>query len=298
MRHRHKVASLLWALGALISVMSIPSAGVPRSGASSEPRAAVSPTAHGFGELPAVGRLFGTQGRQELSCMASSLSSPNKNLIITTADCVFDFRSGRTFDNMIFVPGYDAGKAPYGQYVLKSVYVHHRFLRNPRKATYNYAFVTVYDGIDADAAGRPKDVGRLGDNVGGLGFTWDRRLAEPVSGFGYAESPQGQPYLLPGGRLQACHGQSFPAVEVAVGIKCDLSRQAIGGPVLVRYTPGTGRGYVTGVMGSIVDITEDHRVDAMLYPYFDDEAHDLYLSATKEWSGRPSLSTFPETFDD
>ncbi|MGN9763125.1 trypsin-like peptidase domain-containing protein [Streptomyces sp. SD31] len=60
-----------------------------------------------------VGALFAVDRRAHLRgghfCTASVVHSPHRNLVVTAAHCL----EGRT-DELVFVPGYRDGKAPYG----------------------------------------------------------------------------------------------------------------------------------------------------------------------------------------
>jgi V8-like Glu-specific endopeptidase len=73
-----------------------------------------------FAGTPAVGALFTTSAGRLGShfCTASVIDSPNGDLVITAAHCV----SG-TLTGVVFVPGYDAGAAPYRVWTVTRVYV-------------------------------------------------------------------------------------------------------------------------------------------------------------------------------
>ncbi|MEU6410280.1 hypothetical protein [Microbispora sp. NPDC046933] len=80
-------------------------------------------------------------------CSATAVQSQYKNLVATAGHCVYDTKSNKaTLDNWVFIPGYYQGKAPWGIYVGKTAYTHDDFsvFEDGDK---NYAFVTVYNGV-------------------------------------------------------------------------------------------------------------------------------------------------------
>jgi V8-like Glu-specific endopeptidase len=78
------------------------------------------PNGQDFAGTPAVGALFTLSGGRLGShfCTASVIDSPNGDLAITAAHCV-----SSTSATLAFVPGYDAGEAPYGVWIVTKVYV-------------------------------------------------------------------------------------------------------------------------------------------------------------------------------
>ncbi|MFC8520419.1 trypsin-like serine peptidase [Streptomyces sp. NPDC057257] len=66
-----------------------------------------------------IGALFGADRADKLAgghfCTASVVHSPNRNLIVTAAHCL----DGDDAGDLVFVPGYRDGKAPYGVWNVK-----------------------------------------------------------------------------------------------------------------------------------------------------------------------------------
>ncbi|WP_249350224.1 serine protease [Microbispora sp. H10836] len=80
-------------------------------------------------------------------CSATSVQSQWKNLVATAGHCVYDTVSNKaTLDKWVFIPGYYEGKTPWGIYVGKTAYTHYDF-DNYEDGDRNYAFVTVYNGV-------------------------------------------------------------------------------------------------------------------------------------------------------
>lgn len=73
-----------------------------------------------FGQTSTVGALFTLTASGQLQnhfCTASVVDSPTGNLIVTAAHCM----QGRRAGQVVFVPGYSAGRAPYGVWRVTNV---------------------------------------------------------------------------------------------------------------------------------------------------------------------------------
>ena len=104
--------------------VSDPLTGVPFSGASQ------------------VGTLFGTSDGSLTShhCTGSVVDSPEGDIIVTAAHCVYDSSGGET--DLAFVPAYDDGSMPYGVWDVSAVYVASQWISS-RDPDYDVAFAVV-----------------------------------------------------------------------------------------------------------------------------------------------------------
>ncbi|RCG32432.1 hypothetical protein DQ384_07760 [Sphaerisporangium album] len=264
-----------------------------------------------------IGKVFFVADGNLYWCSASSIQSKYHNLVATAGHCVFDESiTNGALDYWVFVPGYYQGKAPWGVYVGKAAYTHYDF------AVYedfdsDYAFVTVYNGLtfggvkQVDKATYDKwqslkytkgenyyvvlfkDAGRLGDNVGGQGFTWNQKPGQPVYIFGYPASahPDGdKPFT--GVTPKWCYGKTFAAApaaafkaEAQIGLKCSMTAGSSGAPWILKYSNTKRLGYINGVSSLIGDADGNGRIDFSTSPYFDSETYAIYKSAANLWSG-------------
>ncbi|MFC7647985.1 trypsin-like serine peptidase [Streptosporangium lutulentum] len=156
-----------------------------------------------------VGRVFFTLPKANLAdpkswkyCSGSSVQGKYRNLVATSAHCVYDVKTNQFYDNWIFIPSYwDGdqawdGKNPYGIYAAKWFNAHDDFVVK-EDYDFDYAFVNVSSGFKvnwekgADGKWKPliKNVGQLGDNVGGQGFAWNQKVKSTVFSFGYPAKP-------------------------------------------------------------------------------------------------------------
>ncbi|MFC4588155.1 trypsin-like serine peptidase [Sphaerisporangium corydalis] len=139
-----------------------------------------------------------------------------------------------------------------------------------------------------------KDAGRLGDNVGGQGFTWNQKVGQPVYIFGYPAAPHpdgDKPFT--GVTPKWCYGKTFAAkpaaafkAEAQIGLKCSMTAGSSGAPWLLKYSSTKRLGYINGVTSLIGDADANGRIDFSTSPYFDSETYAIYKSASNLWSGK------------
>ncbi|MFI7689287.1 trypsin-like serine peptidase [Nonomuraea sp. NPDC049655] len=135
---------------------------------------------------------------------------------------------------------------------------------------------------------KAKDMGRLGDVVGGQGFAWNQPRGQKVTVFGYPAAPHpdgDKPYT--GVTPKWCSGttgtktyqvNTFRVEEHQV-LKCSMTPGADGGPWLMKYDNGKRTGYVNGVTSMFHDQDGNDRIDFISSAYFDGEVADVYNKA-------------------
>ncbi len=126
-----------------------------------------------------IGKVFFVDSDNNLKwCSATSIQSKYHNLVSTAGHCVYDdSKNASVMDNWVFVPGYYQGKTPWGIYVGKQAYTHYDYsVYNDRDR--DYAFVTVYNGIQV-GGGTPKEVSQKDfDAYNGVKFAKDTAITE------------------------------------------------------------------------------------------------------------------------
>ncbi|MEU4411246.1 hypothetical protein AB0F88_42645 [Streptosporangium sp. NPDC023963] len=139
-----------------------------------------------------------------------------------------------------------------------------------------------------------KDAGKLGDNVGGQGFTWNQKPEQTVFAFGYPADahPDGNkaytgvtPKWTYGKTTGKTYVQASSKVEEHVGLKSSFTPGADGGPWLAKYSNAKRLGYVNGVTSLFGDQDKNGRYDLITSPYFDGETAAIYTKAAAVWSG-------------
>jgi V8-like Glu-specific endopeptidase len=72
---------------------------------------------------PRVGALFVRQGSSDHFCTASVVTSPGRNLLITAAHCINGGKGSGYRQDIVFIPDYRDGQAPYGVWGVKRLLV-------------------------------------------------------------------------------------------------------------------------------------------------------------------------------
>ncbi|GIH25355.1 hypothetical protein Aph01nite_36650 [Acrocarpospora phusangensis] len=193
-------------------------------------------------------------------------------------------------------PGHQADGSWYFSPDKKTLYFSKRDGRG-----YDYFKRTFWVNIDLDykVVGKLlsiglKDVGRLGDNVGGQGLAYNQKVGKPVFVFGYPSGshPDGN-YAFSGKTLKWAYGKTFAAsasaikAEELIGIKSSFTGEgSIGSSWLLNYKSARRLGYLNGVTIGVSDTDKNNRYDTSVSPYFDGETYGVYSAAKNLWSGR------------
>ncbi|MFE0422672.1 trypsin-like serine peptidase, partial [Streptomyces sp. NPDC058953] len=188
------------------------------------------------GDTPAtVGRLFFINAAgADTWCTATAVKSANKSAVMTAAHCVRRGSSpANTNITMVYVPGYDAGKMPYGAFAVRNVATPRTF---EEESVDDVAALTV----DADKSGR-----KLTDVVGGQSIAFNRPVGGTVTALGFSAT---RPQL--GERLLSCTGVT-KREDGTQFIPCDMTGGASGGPWLADFDATTGKGVLVSVNGSL-----------------------------------------------
>ncbi|MFG1974671.1 trypsin-like serine peptidase [Nonomuraea fuscirosea] len=247
------------------------------------------------GAAMTMGKVFFRIGDKEYWCSASSIAAKNRSVVATAAHCAYDSRQAKPADYWIFVPNPDAnGETPDGIYVGASISLHEDWI-GKADYDYDYAFVTVNRGftwVAKNGGYVMQDVGRLQDNVGGLGIELNRKpgsyTARP---FGYpaGAQPDGtRPF--DGKTLLECPERSTrytvaPGLDLQKGVElqpCDFSHGASGGPWVIGYDKNRKLGSLNGVNSLTWNRDARDRYDAVSSPYFDTTTGEVYRRAAAQ----------------
>lgn len=204
---------------------------------------------------PAIGALFspGLDWDSDHHCSASVVHSPDGDLIVTAAHCVY---AGGFRTNLAFVPGYENGTAPYGVWVPTRVYVDPRWAQDA-DPDHDVAFLRVR---------RPGHPGqRLEDVTGAQTVRFRPPLPAPARLVGYPNDAE-QPL--------ACSNTAVADGPAQLRLDCaDVPNGTSGGPVL------TGGHTLIGVIGGRDGGGDE---ETSYSSYFGDDARALYERAVKD----------------
>ncbi|MFI0979658.1 trypsin-like serine peptidase [Streptomyces sp. NPDC021093] len=173
------------------------------------------------GDVAHVGRLFMVlPGGQKATCTAAVVTAANRDVVSTAGHCVHLKAVGGAMKSLLFVPGYDDGRTPYGSYPSRSVGVSPAWTEREDHAA-DFAFVT----LGTDDRGR-----HVQDVVGSLRAAFHAKPSGVRTALGY-------PFLSPydGKALQYCAGNATPVKDdrLAGGSQlrpCRMTNGASGGP--------------------------------------------------------------------
>jgi V8-like Glu-specific endopeptidase len=87
------------------------------------PAPAQSPQAHRALLGIRVGALFLRQGTADHFCTASVVDSPGRDLLVTAAHCIHGGKGGSYRQDIVFIPGYRDGQAPFGIWTVRQLLV-------------------------------------------------------------------------------------------------------------------------------------------------------------------------------
>ncbi|MFG1974197.1 trypsin-like serine peptidase [Nonomuraea fuscirosea] len=178
-----------------------------------------------------AGKVFGTGGNgKDFVASGTVVNSTDGDVIVTVAHAMID-GDGRWSTNLVFVPAYKDGAAPYGKFTARTMYI--------------------WSGYYKDNAHQPPlDFGMLVVNkvksktpvqtVGGQGLRFNV-TTEGTSNFlfGYPSNGNG------GKTLQYCSGESVdPSYGMKYAMLCDMGGGSSGGPWFQEFNRTTGTGYV------------------------------------------------------
>ncbi|AQZ68973.1 unnamed protein product [[Actinomadura] parvosata subsp. kistnae] len=247
-----------------------------------------------------MGKVFFRFGDKEFWCSAAAVAARNRSVVATAGHCAYDSRTGKPADYWIFVPNPGPnGGAPDGIYVGASISLHEDW-SGKGDYDYDYAFVTVHRGFTwvagKDGASVMQDVGRLQDNVGGLGLELNKKPGTyTVTAFGYpaGQQPDGT-HPFDGKTLLKCLPGTTrytvaPGRDLQKGVEltpCDFSPGASGGPWVIAYDSTRRLGSLAGVNSLTWNRDAKGRYDSVSAPYFDTTTGEVYRRAA-------SLSTIP-----
>jgi V8-like Glu-specific endopeptidase len=226
---------------------------------------------HGGPVAAAVGKVFFTLESKDFVCSGALVRSKHAYVVLTAAHCVRNGR-GQWATGWTFVPGYNDGTDPYGQYTARRFFVSPRWTGpDTGSERYDVAFVQVtpvkLDGARSRGASAPA----------GLPVRFDASqtvaAASPAYVFGYPALP---PYS--GLYANYCAGPAAASATRpgSVRTSCTMTAGDSGGPWLAGFSPRAGTGAVTAVTAYKLSGNPRTLYGTVLGP----SARALYLSAS------------------
>ena len=210
---------------------------------------------------PRVGALFEHDPSGNHFCTASVVASPGRDLLITAAHCIHGGEGGGYRTDIVFIPGYQDGIAPYG------VWTPGRLLVDPRWASssdpgFDVGFVVL----------RPLGGKNIEDVLGANQIGFDAGFANLVRVTGYPSSAN-----VP----VTCRNWTSQQSARQVRFDCGgFFGGTSGSPWITRFDPRTRTGTIVGVIGGY---QEGGDTDSISYSaYLNDDIRRLYAQAVAD----------------
>ncbi|MGW1493022.1 trypsin-like serine peptidase [Streptomyces sp. NPDC002402] len=205
------------------------------------------------------GRVFFTFQGRTASCSGDSVTSQNGSTVITAGHCVKYQGSWHT--NWVFVPGYNNGQAPYGQWSATKTFSTTQWVASE---DINY---DVGAAVVAPLGGKT-----LAATVGGQGLSFNGGYNKPMYAFGF---PAASPY--DGTKLIYCSGNSSKDFLFSQdhSLGCNMTGGSSGGPWFTSFSETTGM----GLQASVNSFGYVFLPNRMFGPYFGNDAKSVYDKA-------------------
>ncbi|ARE75726.1 peptidase [Streptomyces sp. Sge12] len=231
------------------------------------PTAAASPTAFpqaggawtGGAVVKTSGRVFFTMGGRTASCSGDSITSANGSTVITAGHCVK--YQGAWHTNWVFVPAYNNGSAPYGQWSATKTF-----------ATDQWAASEDMNMDVGLAVVAPLNGNTLSQTVGAQGILFNGGYNKKMYSFGF---PAAAPY--DGTKLVYCSGNSGKDFLLTKdhSLGCNMTGGSSGGPWFQDFNEATG----LGTQVSVNSFGYTFLPNRMYGPYFGNEVKAAYDKA-------------------
>ncbi|MEU8431406.1 peptidase [Streptomyces sp. NPDC029216] len=205
------------------------------------------------------GRVFFTFQGRTASCSGDSITSQNGSTVITAGHCVK--YQGAWHTDWIFVPGYDNGNAPYGQWPATKTFATDRWAAS--------------EDMNMDvglAVVAPLNGQKLSQVVGAQGIQFNGGYNKKMYSFGF---PAAAPY--DGTKLIYCSantGKDFLLTKDH-SMSCNMTGGSSGGPWFQDFNESTG----LGTQVSVNSFGYNFLPNTMFGPYFGNEAKAAYDKA-------------------
>jgi hypothetical protein len=202
-----------------------------------------------------IGKVFFTLGGRNYVCSANSVSATNGSVVSTAGHCVHGGH-GKFASRWIFVPAYENGAAPYGQWAATSFSAPTQWTKGG-DISYDTAFVTV----------APLNGSTLAQTVGASAIAFNQARGLAYEAFGY---PAAAPF--DGQTLKSCAGTAGDdpyAQTQSQGIPCDMTGGSSGGPWFLG----------SGAQNSLNSFGYNNIPNVMFGPYYGSVAQTAYATA-------------------
>jgi len=216
------------------------------------------------------GKIFFRVGENTFSCSGTVVDSKHRNVVFTAGHCVYDVEAGQYVDQLVFLPGYTNGVAPYGIYNATAVGTTQAWIQRADQS-YDIGIVSLDQPIQTTLGSRQ------------IAFDLNPTRRE-VTIFGYPSRPN-PPFdgeILRGCRSQIKYRDRSKSGPLPLGaVPCFMQQGSSGGGWVALGN------YVTSVVSYGYCDSDPSSCGLMFGPVFSKAAKNLYTKAGG--SPRPTL---------
>lgn len=204
---------------------------------------------------PTLGKVFFTLGGSDYVCSGTATGSSNGDVVTTAGHCVNE-GPGAYATNFAFVPAYENGSAPYGEWVATGLLTTNQW-KNSGDFNYDVGFAVMAENASGQS---------LTDVVGSKPIGFNLARGQYYSAFGY---PAASPYN--GETLWSCNGT--------------VSNDTFGGsddqalPCTMTGGSSGGGWFTGGTLNSVNSFGYNNLADTMFGPYFGSVIQSTYTVA-------------------
>ncbi|MBN9131566.1 MAG: hypothetical protein J0I04_18200 [Paenarthrobacter ureafaciens] len=206
-----------------------------------------------------IGKIFFTLGGSNYVCSGNSVTAANKSTVSTAGHCVNE-GPGAYATNLVFVPAYLNGSAPYGKWTAKALYSPTQWASNGNMQ-YDTAFAVV-NTLNGQ---------KLADVVGSSGVQFNAARGLNYKSFGY---PAAAPFN--GESLKSCSGTAtndpYNPQFLTQGIPCNMTGGSSGGPWFIGNSS-------SGYQNSVNSYGYGSNSSTMYGPYWGSVIQSTYTAA-------------------
>jgi V8-like Glu-specific endopeptidase len=205
-----------------------------------------------------VGALFVRDGQDDHFCTASVVASPGKDLLITAAHCIDTGKGGGYRQDIVFIPGYADGEAPFGIWTPKRLLVAPQW-SSDSDPNLDVGFVVL----------EPHDGKNIEDVLGANRLQFNPPYQQLVRVTGYPDS---------GDAPITCLNWSSRWSATQLRFECGgYADGTSGSPWVTHFDPRTRNGTIVGVIGGYQQGGDTASVSYS--SYLGQDAMDLYREA-------------------
>lgn len=220
-----------------------------------KPRASAAATAVRETPQPTLGKVFFTLGGSDYVCSGTATNSSNGDVVTTAGHCVNE-GPGAYATNFAFVPAYENGSAPYGEWVATGLLTTNEW-KNSGDFNYDVGFAIMAENGSGQS---------LTDVVGAKSIGFNLARGQYYSAFGY---PAASPYN--GETLWSCNG------TVRIDTYGGSDDQAL--PCTMTGGSSGGGWFTGGTLNSVNSFGYNNLADTMFGPYFGSVIQSTYAVA-------------------